>query len=68
MRLFAYWLDSRNSSNPVMRLAGDLVSHFIVFLGVGFMAINDYLLFEFERRSGIIGYNRETAIMFPTFA
>ncbi len=51
-----------------MRLAGDLVSHFIVFLGVGFMAINDYLLFEFERRSGIIGYNRETAIMFPTFA
>ncbi len=44
--------------NPVLSLARTTVTVFVMVLGFAFILISGYLLFKFERRSGIIVYRR----------
>ncbi len=44
--------------NPTLSLARATVSVFVVVLGLAFILISAYLIFKFERRSGIIVYRR----------
>lgn len=43
---------------PTLSLARTTVSAFLIVLSLAFLLISSYLMFKFERRSGVIVYRR----------